>query len=898
MLIKGQNGNVLLVTVGILTVVWSFAVGFLWINSGNSEYVSAWTTKKQTLYANESVRNISTKVLQGFAAEDPSATQDEIADKLRNDLPGYFQSSNFELDDLQIAGMVDLPAQPLPTGQFRGLIVPSRQVNLSISISGLSRLFFGDIRSTTRVDISLFKVSPFQYMIFSDLQYIDFHPGVLMTVNGRLHANGSICLSSNEQGMLVRQITASGRVMIHHNSNPKCLYKFNGLDKGMTRIATSASDMTGMSLLSGVDSGCTNCAGSGLNWSDYAQTRWNGQLHDVDHGVFMVRFPFADSAFYQTPFRDPLLNVSSANHAFVNSMIESIQSKANGGSIRFLVDPPQSGESQRIGELRLANIADIRILDGVWYLKNLTDPFDFPGIAVWSDHPGSNVNLTIPAGYRHLNVGQTDLRLSWMARGFPWRNSGGVDVTPKLFSHFAYDTSMSQYFADSVGVITYGGLELLTPGSSPVWRPLGNNRLEAARKGFRNPHIMAVSSESEGIRFQRSRILPINFDVSVFQQALNNATPGELGSYFGAGSYFNRKFNGVVYISASWPGSLKGFSDKAALRAQPDLPPLQGEFKGLFSYESYNPQVNTVATPPPPPQGGSAIVVEQPPAASDGQQALPVNLCSTDASLIGTALGGGFKVPDCADYVTVDPNTNKQRLLAYPNAIRVYNSTTLNKAILTQGLTIATNLPMYQLGNFNKESDPTDASDPVNADRVAALLASDMFYLQSNSWRDTASEWSSPLTDFSSGGPTRIRIASSTTVVAALLSGWTRQRNPNWQTAGGQPEYSVGANAFTGPMEDWQSSGAVQKIRGSIAIGYHPVYTQHGAIDFNPSSRAAIAGRSAQHQPATYLAPFRDWSYDQNFIFLDRQPPGTPLFPIAENANWQRDKISRTAQGN
>jgi hypothetical protein len=80
--------------------------------------------------------------------------------------------------------------------------------------------------------------------------------------------------------------------------------------------------------------------------------------------------------------------------------------------------------------------------------------------------------------------------------------------------------------------------------------------LEATRTGFvdTNNHRDTRLNAGAG-----PNVLPLNFNLHAFQEALADKTPGELGSYFCPDCLWP-SFNGTVFISNTWRGSMLGAS--------------------------------------------------------------------------------------------------------------------------------------------------------------------------------------------------------------------------------------------------------------------------------------------------------------------------------------------------
>jgi hypothetical protein len=124
---------------------------------------------------------------------------------------------------------------------------------------------------------------------------------------------------------------------------------------------------------------------------------------------------------------------------------------------RFLVEPELTNDPVNFGRNKLAHKAQIRIIDGVWYLKDPGtdnsaagdgDDGPWPGIPIWSDHPGE-FTTTLREGVEGgvpLQVGQSDIRAALDAGTDPrlakakWsaRRRIGASPTPRRFSYYAF----------------------------------------------------------------------------------------------------------------------------------------------------------------------------------------------------------------------------------------------------------------------------------------------------------------------------------------------------------------------------------------------------------------------------------------------------------------------------
>ncbi|MGE0615694.1 MAG: hypothetical protein AB7P04_08625 [Bacteriovoracia bacterium] len=724
----------------------------------------------------------------------------------------------------------------------------------------------------------LAQISMLQYLVFSNGP-ADLITGASSSLYGRIHINGKICLAEsggNPYVLRLDMLEASGQ--IYHDAHPECQFELNpgNLRNNQTFVAFStvgpdapaqpfidppSSSANIRPLNYGLDSGCTNCGSTGLNWRDYALATWHGHLRSDVHGVIPLRLPVEGSAAAQ----------AGANTRTPGSLAQNIN------NVRFLVDPVVPGEDVAVRNQKLAFKSDIRIINGVWYVRDKDDDNAWPGVPIWSDHPG---NYLSPAGEEagivepNLAIGQTNIRANRAWSG-----------TPTGYSFYSADTT-GRLLGNTSGVVSYGNLFFQAgtgwvPGgwlsgngtntslnsglcapptstcagfcttsglrsavapvanfcpSAPTALDVTTQLLNATRSGFRDGHAGMVGNPASA-RETKSRVLPINFNVRDFAAALRNFNNGELGTYFdpnpnGNSKNLGRPFNGIIYITSTWPGSLKAASFSQST---------PGGLAPATAWADPIPVIwNTAIDGPAPttqPQG--AHVVQH--------RLLPYPLCSGNLGGQTFDAGGGvFKIPDCAHYVT--GSTRNVR----PNALRIFNASPVGRSDFPVGLTIATNLPAYIMGDFNATSVPRPAG---NVQWLPMLVAADQATFLSNNWRDDNSLWNY---DLGNEGAWSNRVASNTTYNLAIIAGWAATSFREGPT----PAFSGGGIAnFPRFLENWSSSD--MNFNGSFVIGFNSVFSNHGRFCCDKR---------------TYNPPNRRWNHDPNYELSANQPPGLPQY--------------------
>lgn len=157
----------------------------------------------------------------------------------------------------------------------------------------------------------------------------------------------------------------------------------------------------------------------------------------------------------------------------------------------------------------------------------------------------------------------------------------------------------------------------------------------------------------------------------------------------------------------------------------------------------------------------------------------------------------------------------------------------------TEGLTIATNAPVYIKGHYNDTGSSPSASTPKTGETPAAIAA------------DAVTLLSAGYNDATSRSDVRPDASADSVVAAAILTGITPTNKDS------SARMSGGAHNLVRFLEDWSSTGKSVYIRGSlVALFESRIATQPWKIDY-------------------YSAPTRNWGF--NTLFQNgRYPPGTP----------------------
>ncbi|MEW5700963.1 MAG: hypothetical protein AB1792_01865 [Candidatus Zixiibacteriota bacterium] len=168
----------------------------------------------------------------------------------------------------------------LTTGAFRGLYGLVQDYDLW----GYARSDASGVQNSVRIRMERALIPIFQFAIFYD-KVLEWHPGPVMTLSGRVHSNGDTYLGSNNGLTINSFLTAAGS--IYHGRDPA-----SGMATGTGYVRIKDKD--------GVDRDMRNPDGTWLDhnesqWMQKALDRWGGQVQDVDHGMTSLNLPLEAS---------------------------------------------------------------------------------------------------------------------------------------------------------------------------------------------------------------------------------------------------------------------------------------------------------------------------------------------------------------------------------------------------------------------------------------------------------------------------------------------------------------------------------------------------------------------------------------------------------------------------
>ena len=707
-MIKIQNDNrgfILFWSLAMSVVVASIALTLVGSAIMVTNSASRTLQKDLTQIEAENLSRIAFNLLKTMVQENNNLTSADLTTALNAKMAPLIKSG-YTIKNLSVGIDPNLFISQIPGGPFRGLQSQNHALTMDLV------LFHTASRTTAKFDVSAYlgNIYPtqFNFFSFSDLTNLN----AIQTVNtsGRIFANDFAYIGNygGYSPFTMDFFATAGN--------------FNNIPGWNSRIATvqtptRSSDY--VTLPDPIDNNCTNCGGSGLGFYMWALNTWNGQFQDSHFGVQRLDYWFGNDTFLNIP---------------------------------RLGSPPPGG----LEKYELAYQADIRIINGVWYLKNPSNSLQWPGLPIWSDHPGSMKAWNENDHEGTQDVGQADIANNLTTLGL--NTAWPAGTMPQKFSYYktnpvtgTIDTSSFQ------GIVSYGNLQNTTTTGSGNWAPgdfvgdplctagntcqncggggpvktksitgftpqcmdalgvvgpspnKGARLLNATRSGFKFGFAEYIAVNHSAT----SKIWPMNFDLVQFQNALTcSGHPGELGCYFGNGNYMGREFNGIIFINNSWKNQLQ-MTQYPFMQNDTQVDP---EFTSATNNDAS--QAGVI--------NGAAGPVQN--------QILPMQLCSD--SLKGTGFDSvsgtnHFTIPDCAKY------KNHSVFAARTNAVRVINGG-IDPTKFKFGLTIYGPAQIYATGDMNPNSDVTTLT---STPWTPLFLASASIIPLSNAWDDSNAPW-------------------------------------------------------------------------------------------------------------------------------------------------------------
>lgn len=284
--------------------------------------------------------------------------------------PNPLPADSFDLEHYAVAYRVDkvgnATQRTLTTGAYQGLIALVDDYDIwGHSISPNT-----GVQNSVRIRMERALIPIFQFAIFYD-DILEWHPGPIMQLSGRVHSNGDLYLGSHNGLSIDSWLTAAGE--IHHGRHPE---SGQSTGAGYVRFKDKFGNYQNM------EDGGVWLDHDDPDWFDASMERWQGTVRDVDHGVTQLAMPL----------------------------------EASDESINIIKD--QSGGNTDSYELK----AGLKILDGQAYYKvgantwvnvtaNMVAEGSLKSSAFRDDREGKNVDATV------IDISKLNTSAYWPSNG-------------------------------------------------------------------------------------------------------------------------------------------------------------------------------------------------------------------------------------------------------------------------------------------------------------------------------------------------------------------------------------------------------------------------------------------------------------------------------------------------
>jgi hypothetical protein len=236
----------------------------------------------------------------------------------------------------------------------------------------------------------------------------------------------------------------------------------------------------------------------------------------------------------------------------------------------------------------------------------------------------------------------------------------------------------------------------------------------------------------------------------------------------------------------------------------------------------------------------------------DARQGATVALTEVNVGTINTSITSGTLSHYGTNFNQVVYIADQSASATNQRGVELINGATLPAG----GLTIASQNPVYVVGDYNTGSNPpsdsgnTATPTGTGYTRQPASIIGDAVNILSNSW-----------TNSESGNTESSRVATSTTINSAIMAG-------NVPTGADGNNYSGGAENFPRFLEDW--SNATFTCYGSM-------------VELFASQQATQPWGSSN----VYNPPTRAWHFDTNF--QSHPPPGSIMIVSYLKGQWYQN---------
>jgi Tfp pilus assembly protein PilX len=810
--------------------------------------------------ANQAPTVGSITALQGFPPSVPGVTYTEYAINV----------------PLNAAGQPAANTQTISSGPNQGLVAEIIPMTLDVTAQ---RTAGAQVRMVRTVEVA--EIPVFQFGVFSDsdLSYFagpDFDFAGRVATNHNLYAadGGSLIFHSKVTAAeeVIRDTLANGvnASSSSHGGNVYVPNATSGCD-----VSHPATHCLNLGLTQGSYSGGPPPTGSqNTSWTNISTNTFNGWILNGATGGKALTLPFVGSGV------SPIQIIRKPPATEVSGSSVSVSRLYNKAQIRILLADTQA---QLHPERSFTDADDVQLNEEAGALFGTT------GVPV-----GGVGNTHFAYASNHSNCGvsvycETDNLQQIDPPKYPARNNWPI-----------VDGFLRVEYKDAAGV---------WHGATQEWLKLGFARglvppATAATGNSVHPNAILIlqmladrnasqtisgSAESSSATTSRYNWYPINM-YDVREGEIRDTTTGKTNGTCAPNGVMNlveldvgnlkRWLTGAIGTTGTSVDNqtLNGyalyFSDRRGAVLDPNVAPT--DYTGEYGFEDTINASSSAGTPDGVLDPTYSWLGTNPP------------LSPEDADQNG--LLDKWGAPHVGDAFGVNTNTNppnpysprvscmniarKNQVTAARHSLRLIDGTSGNLPTRpggSGGFTVASENPVYILGNYNANAFPFPATSPSDASVIA-----DAVTFLSNSWQnnfgDNASFLNSIVMDTATTPATAARTATTTYYRLAIAAGKNINfHQPTSFTAASDYGTDGGMHNFLRYLEDW--SGVNLYYEGSLVSLY---YSQYATGVFKCCT-------------TVYGAPYRNYSFDTLFLNPNNLPPATPEFQDVNNTTYRQD---------
>jgi hypothetical protein len=757
------------------------------------------------------------------------------------------------------------------TGQFAGLNALRNAWSFTATATNTN----GSQVQLTRT-VNNYLVPIFQFGTFYNND-MDFHPGPLFNFGGRVHSNGNIYLAAGSGLYFASKVTAAGAVVTDKLHNGKDLSTIGAtlgnvyVSNGSSNVSVTQGSVVGGPNTNGsqpleptgtVNSGWTafDAAFRGNLVANAAQLKLpltignNDPVELVRRGLSTDSSILASSRYFNKAGIRVCISDTQAQLPGATGGINLTATQTDGKKGYWPVQ--RTGVATRATRINAARFAPAPggAIPQIWIKVENVSVNDVTGVMTTSEITSDflSLGMTQATTIGSTTVGDTDAILKlqrYTIAGPPVRvadltstNTASAAV-PSVVSGsnvFSYNSNGSSSFSyvktsnyTESNETTHDAVKTVTIGTSVNILPFPIEMFEP-REGIYNEDL----ADSDYSTLYGVQSVPVVGVMSVIDIDIAN-----LKNFFNAN--YDGQFPGGLTSTAIGNNGGQGFILYVSDR--------RGDYDNDGEYDNENVYVSS-------------------PTDDTVQTGEDVNLDGT-VQMDYVHESARYSAKVATDIGAIWDHSYFRR------AVRVINGSSL-PGNTNQGLTVATENPIYVQGNYNSTGVSTGPSSsgpsPYTAytgSNVPASIVGDAIGILSKEWNDGKS-FRFPFDQGSSSDTFNSRYVDSsgeTTVRAAFLCG--HSMSVLWHTpnqGGGDQCLAGGVHNFPRLLENW--NGNRLNYCGSL-------------IDLFYSRQANGTHKNGSH---VYAPPQRNWVFDATFLNATQVPPGTPYFQYVNMTGFRQ----------